>query len=213
MADKKLDVEIDLESVEIESSALREPEAQRLFKCELIWPKVGTASRSAALPITLQKGRWTAEGRPWLECVVTKDSIQGRIGITVGVTGRISDALSSFFSRTSGASIAKIVAGVIGGFGPDLVGDLLAAPLNAASKAMAKDRQPETLYRAAIDFETSSLPSNGAPLKLELPLLAVEDVMKRAAKPAPKQVGAATMKKLVAKGSKVGTCVITIRAL
>ena len=102
---------------------------------------------------------------------------------------------------------------MIGGFGPDLVGDLLAVPLNAASKTIAKDYQPEMLYKAAIDFDASSLPADGSPLRLELPLLAVDDVSKRVKKPAPKQVGAATMKKLVSRGSKVGTCAISIRIL
>ena len=213
MAEKKVDGEIVLKRVEIDEKALKDADSCRLFQCELIWPRVGTASRSSSLAIELAKGKWSSEGRLWSESVVTKDSIQGRIGIAVGVTGKVSDSIVAYFARTAGSSLVKLVAGMVGDFATGLAGDLLSLPIAAAAKAVAKEPQPEMLYKAAIDFDTATLPAAGESIELELPLVAAEDISKVIRKTTPKGSGASTTRKIARKGDKVGTCAFSIKVL
>ncbi len=212
MAEKKLDVEISLDAIEVNEKALADAKAKRLFQCNLIWPKVGTALRSASLAIELDKGKWTSAGKPWHECVVTKDSVQGRIGIAVGLTGKVTDGLASLFARTAGASTLKLLAGIVGDIAPGLPGDILSLPISAATKTISKEKAPEMLYKAAIDFDTATLPAAGESMRLEFPLLATQDIIKVTNVPSPKQ-SRSKQTKLAKKGDQIGTCAITVKVL
>ena len=213
MAEKKTDVEILLESVEIDVKALADSGGKRLFRCELVWPRVGTASRSASLPVELEKGKWSAEGRLLLERIVMRDSIQGRIGLVAGLTGKVSDTLASYFARTTGASAVKLAAEIAGDLLPGMGGDFLAAPLAALSKTVAKEPETDFAFRAAVDFDASSLPANGGTLRLELPLVAARDISKSVRRTMPKGPSASSVRRLVAKGAAVGRCTLSLRAL
>ena len=212
MAEKKFDVEICLEGIEVKEKALKDAEAKRLFQCNLIWPKVGTAMRSASLPVALEKGRWSSKGRPWHECVVAKDSVQGRIGIAVGLTGKVEDGLISLFARTAGSSMVKLLAGLVESAAGGLPGDILSLPISAATKVVSKEKEPEMLYKATIDFDTATLPASGESIRLEFPLIATEDIAKASDVPSPKQ-SRTKRTKLAKKGDQIGSCAISIRIL
>lgn len=212
MAEKKCDVEICLESIEVDAKTLKDADAKRLFQCNLIWPKIGTAMRSSSLAVVLDKGKWSSEGRPWHECIVTKDSIQGRIGIAVGLTGKITDGLASLFSRTAGASAVKLLAGLVGDAASGLPGDILSLPISAATKVISKEKEPEMLYKATIDFDTAALPAAGGTMRLEFPLQATGDIAVIANVPSPRQTRAKRTR-LAKKGERIGVCTIAVTVL
>ncbi|MGI6496760.1 MAG: hypothetical protein ACOX5G_11890 [Kiritimatiellia bacterium] len=216
MAEKKIDVEVTLESVQIAPKALKSPTGPRLFQCTFLWPRIGAAARAVSIPITLAKdGTWSAADHPWTETLLCKDSLQGRFGVVLGVTGRVPDSVAASFGRALASGAVRLMAGFADdAAGGGLLGDFFGLPFSAGAKTAAKDSPPAAVYGATGDFDAAALPAPGDTYCLELPLVANEAVEKNAARSGPRKSSSVTARRVLAKkGETVGRCVLALKVL
>ena len=108
-AKQKTDLEITLARVQMPSLG-RTGSHQHVVTVELIYPRIGVASKSSAKTIVLKNGICEADLLPWTRKICFKESVEGSFGVHVTVSER--DRKSVVGGKSVGISV-----GVGGGRG------------------------------------------------------------------------------------------------
>jgi len=161
MASVKRTLEILLHSVSIPAMTVDlDGKSSHLVTAGLIWPRVGVAKKSSALPCTLEKGYVDCEPLNWGKRIVFKEAVEGRFALEVGVTEDLDDEeLEKFLRSFLGSALA---------FGADaaaplmpLVGALASAPLEYLGKEIAKYPGPATIAEGLAELDAADFPAVG----------------------------------------------------
>ena len=169
-SDKKT-VEILFEEARITALPERRlPLSRNLVTVELIWPKVGTAKKSASREVRFRKGVFDFTAEQWAKRCVFREEIDGHCGIVVSVSvTAVSLALTvRLYKRYHTAKAilkegADIATSAMVGYS-----DIAQAPLDALATMVGEKSVPESIAQGVIDFD--DLPSDGETRQVVVPL-------------------------------------------
>lgn len=165
----KTAVEITLKSFEMTSlPEKRLPISRNLLTVELIWPKVGTARKSATRQITMKKGKCDFTVEPWAKRVMFREEIDGHTAFAVSLAEPVTmQKLHRLLQLTAKAALKE---------GADMVdaalmsyGDIAAAPVDALASMVAEKDAPRVIAQGVLDFD--DLPGPGEEKKVTITLL------------------------------------------
>jgi hypothetical protein len=210
MAEPKRDIEVTLAEVALTATGQRAGLTRHVLGAGLLWPRVGTARKSATMELQLQQGAWSAAGRSWPERMLFKESVQGRFAFSLTLTEALTDAAAERFMRALAGQLLKLTGERVEDLDvATLAGNFAAFPLNYLAKAVLKEKAPATLAAGVIDLETGALAA-GARILWEVPLTAPAGIYRtvqrrsgRAARPVRED--------LVPAGGAVGRAVVEAR--
>ena len=149
----KTSVEIILKSFSMTSlPEKRLPISRNLLTVEMIWPKVGTARKSATRQITMKKGKCDFSSEPWAKRVMFREEIDGHTAFAVSLAepGTM-QKLHRLLQLTAKAALKE---------GADMIdaalvsdGDIAAAPVDALATMVAEKDAPRVIAQGVVDFD------------------------------------------------------------
>lgn len=171
MAMKNSKVTVEILLVKAELTGLPE---SKLLKCrnlgtvDLIWPKVGTARKSAAREMAFRKGKIDFTREEWAKRCIFREEIDGHCGVAVSISESVSVQKLRRWARLTARAILKEGADVVGsamvGYG-----EIAAAPIDALATLVGEKDAPKSIAQGIVDLTT--LPLAGETIQLEVPLI------------------------------------------
>ncbi|MDD5707108.1 MAG: hypothetical protein PHR35_14385 [Kiritimatiellae bacterium] len=169
----KREIEVTLAEVTLTATGKPLSRTRHMLSAGLIWPRLGTARKSTALPVRLDRGTLPGAPLPWSQRVLFKEGVEGHFAFEVALTEALSDAAVEAFMRALSGHLLKLATGRIEEMEPPtLSGNLAALPLSYLAKTVLKERAPATLASGALDLDASSLPPSGQSVRWTIPLTA-----------------------------------------
>ena len=164
----KTTVEITLKSLSITSLPERRlPISRNLLTVELIWPKAGTARKSASRQIVMKKGKADFTAEPWAKRILFREDIDGHTAFAVSLAEPVTlQKLRRLLQLTAKATLKE---------GADMIdaalvsyGDIAAAPVDALATMVAEKEAPRIIAQGVLDY--SDLPGTGETREVTVPL-------------------------------------------
>ena len=141
--------------------------SRNLLTVELIWPKVGTARKSAAREVKFRKGAIDFTSEPWAKRCVFREEIDGHCGIAVSVSEPVSVQKLKRWAKLTAKAILKegadIATSAMVGYG-----DIAAAPIDALATMVGEKDAPESIAQGVVDYD--QVPAPGGTQLLTIPL-------------------------------------------
>ena len=131
--------------------------SHNLLSVDLVWPRTGVASKSAACELALKLGKAAFGERTWCEGVLFREEVEGHCGFAVSVTEPVTLQKLRRFLRLTAKFALK--AGKV---------EMLAAPMDALSAMVAEKDAPKVTARGFADL--AELPAEGEETVVEVPL-------------------------------------------
>jgi len=213
MASVKRTLEILLHSISIPTMTVDlDGKSSHLVTAGLIWPRVGVAKKSSAVPCALEKGRVDCEKLNWGKRILFKETVEGRFALEVAITEDLDDEeLEKFLRSFLGSALA---------FGADaaaplmpLVGALATAPLNYLGKEIAKYPGPETIAEGLAELDASDFPDVGEERLLTVQLRTAKAIYAAKARRGNDRTRAPSRKLVLDKGVPNGEVAFLIRTI
>lgn len=144
------------------------PLSRNLLTVDLIWPKVGTARKSASREVRFKKGLVTFDSEPWAKRCVFREEIDGHCGVAVSVSEPVSVQKLKRWAKLTAKAVLKegadVVASAMVGYG-----DIAAAPIDALATMVGEKDAPQSIAQGVIDY--AKLPSAGETQLVVVPLI------------------------------------------
>ena len=141
--------------------------SRNLLTVELIWPKVGSARKSAAREVKFRKGAIDFTAEPWAKRCVFREEIDGHCGIAVSVSEPVSVQKLKRWAKLTAKAILKegadIATAAIVGYD-----DIAQAPIDALATMIGEKDAPASIAQGIIDYD--SLPEPGETQLVTIPL-------------------------------------------
>lgn len=145
----------------------RLPISRNLLTVELIWPKVGTARKSATRQITMKKGKCDFSAEPWAKRILFREDIDGHTAFAVSIAEPVTlQKLRRLLQLTAKAALKE---------GADMIdaalvsyGDIAAAPVDALATMVAEKEAPKVIAQGVLDY--GDLPGAGETREVTIPL-------------------------------------------
>lgn len=141
--------------------------SRHLGTVDLVWPKVGTAKKTASRQMALRLGKADFTSEPWAKRVLFREEIDGHCGIAVALTETLTVQRIKKYLRLVAKYALKegsdIVASAFVGYG-----DLASAPVDALVAMAGSTEAPKTIAQGVVDF--CDLPAAGETRTVEIPL-------------------------------------------
>jgi len=141
--------------------------SRHLGTVDLIWPKVGTAKKSASRQMDLRLGKADFTGEPWAKRVLFREEIEGKCGIAVSLTDTLTiQKIRKYLKLVAKYALKEgsdIVAASVAGYG-----DIASAPVDALVAMVGPSDAPKTIAQGVIDF--TELPAEGEVKTVDVPL-------------------------------------------
>lgn len=137
---------------------------------ELIYPRVGVASKSTTQTVVFKKGLFDADDLSWTQKICFKEGVEGNFGLHVTV--------SETLTATQMRKIARFIAGKSLDIGADVVEDAIPTPiideiakqpLLYASKQLLAATKAKTIVEGFLDLNASMFANE--PSVITVPLL------------------------------------------
>ena len=141
--------------------------SRNLLTVELIWPKVGSARKSASRQIVMKKGRCDFTAEPWAKRILYREEIDDHCGIAVSLTEPVSVQKFRRLVRLTEKLVLKEGAEMISALCL-AYGDIASAPVSALAMMVGEKEAPKLIAQGVIDY--SSLPGAGEEQEVTLPL-------------------------------------------
>lgn len=167
------DLELTLTSLDIPSLG-KTPVSEHLLTAELLWPRSNIASRVNEKKIMLRLGSFR-QAASWCERILFKETFEGKFGLRLDVSIPLSHKQLQDFLQDMAGNALKIGANTLDDTIPG--GDYAVMPLTYLSKELLKIRKPALQCAGTLDLDTA-LFTPGAPLPVQMPLLAVRDLIR-----------------------------------
>lgn len=143
------------------------PLSRNLVTVELIWPKVGTARKSASREVRFKKGVVDFAAEEWAKRCLFREEIDGHCGVAVSVSEPVSVQKLKRWAKLTAKAIMKEGADVVSSM---LVsyGDVAAAPIDALATMVGEKDAPQAIAQGIVDYD--KLPAPGETQLLTIPL-------------------------------------------
>lgn len=142
--------------------------SRNLLTVDLIWPKVGTARKSASRQVVMKKGRCDFTAEPWAKRVLFREEIDDHCGIAVALTEPVSLQKLRRLVRLTEKLVLKEGAEMIGALCL-AYGDIASAPVSALAVMAGEKEAPKLIAQGVIDY--SELPVAGEAKEVTIPLI------------------------------------------
>ena len=141
--------------------------SRNLLTVDLVWPKVGTARKSASRQIVMKKGLCDFTAEPWAKRILYREEIDDHCGIAVSLTEPVSVQKLRRLIQLTEKLILKEGAEMIDAMCLSY-GDIAAAPVTALATMAGEKDAPKLIAQGLIDY--SDLPAAGETKVVEIPL-------------------------------------------
>ena len=167
-AKQKTDLEITLARVQMPSLG-RTGSHQHVVTVELIYPRIGIASKSSAKTVVLKNGVCEADRLPWTRKICFKESVEGSFGVHVTISERL--------SATQMRKVMRFIAGKSLDIGADAVEDAIpmpvvdeiaVQPLIYLSKQLLTTTQTKIIAEGYLDLKAAQF--SDTPSLISIPL-------------------------------------------
>ncbi|HRR34070.1 MAG TPA: hypothetical protein P5026_08235 [Kiritimatiellia bacterium] len=212
MGQVKRTLEITLHSIHIPvTGAGLDTTTSHLLTAELVWPRTGTARKSASQSITLRKGSAELAALNWGRRILFKENVEGRFALAVTVTESLDDEeLEKILRFWAGAALGIGAEAADDAAGP--LGDLAAAPLKYAAKAVAKYPGASLLVEGLAELDAADFPTSGGERLLTVRLAAARTLL-RVSRRTVNSRSRVSRKTLLEKGADNGAVTLSVRSL
>lgn len=213
MAQPKKEIEVRLVSVKMESSAKLPKKTNNVFVCRMPWLRTGIELRDGSQKLKLESGKWSAEKRPWHERILLKETVQGTFSVVAVLSNPVTDSAFAKFTGNAAYYVVKALASLADkAFPAGALGDFASGPLEALAKSVTDAPGVKDGFAGSAEFSSADLPPSGETMTLEIPLLAVDNVVdfsERTTKGSSRTV----RKTILKAGERAGTCVVELEVL
>ena len=171
---QKTDLEVTLARVQMPSLG-KTGTHQHVITVELIYPRLGVASKSSAKTIVLKNGVCEADLLPWTRKICFKEAVEGNLGVHVTISERL--------SATQMRKVMRFIAGKSLDIGADAVEDAIpmpvvdeiaVQPLIYLSKQLLTTTQAKIIAEGFIDLKASQF--SDTPSLISVPLLSCRKI-------------------------------------
>ena len=177
---KRRVLEVKLEKAHLDATGLAgSRKEQRMVRASLIWPRAAISERLAYKTLEITDGAVDMTSKDWTSRILFKEPVEGRIGISVGISVPVTDAQVKKFYGYVGSSLLKLVGSESSSaISSSIVGGLLKAPLyGLASMVTSLSKEsPAIVAEGVVDLQSNSLKATGKARKITVPLLASRTV-------------------------------------
>lgn len=143
------------------------PLSRNLGTVDLIWPKVGTARKSASREMTFRKGKVDFTAEPWAKRCLLREEIDSHCGLAVSISEPVSVQKIRRWAKLTAKAILKegadVASSAMVGYG-----DVAAAPIDALATMVGEKDAPVSIAQGVIDLD--DLPAEGAAKTVSIPL-------------------------------------------
>lgn len=141
--------------------------SRNLGSVDLIWPKVGTARKTATREMVFRKGKADFRSEPWVKRCVMREEIDGHCGIAVSISEPVSVQKLRHWAKLTAKAVLKegadMVESAMVGYG-----EIASAPIDALATMVGEKEAPVAIAQGAVDvFE---LPESGEEREMKIPL-------------------------------------------
>ena len=212
MGQVKREVEITLHSIHIPvTGAGLDITTSHLLTADLVWPRTGTARKSASQSCTLREGAAEFAAANWGRRILFKETVEGRFALAVTVSESLDDEeLEKILRFWAGAALGVGAGAVEGAAGP--LGAIAAAPLEYAAKAVAKYPGASLLVEGLAELDAADFPPSGGERLLTVRLVAARKLL-RVTRRTVNSRSRVTRKILLEKGADNGDVTLSVRTL
>ena len=171
---QKTDVELTLARVQLPSLS-KTGAHQHVVTVELIYPRIGVASKSAAKTILMKNGLCEADLLPWTKKICFKESLEGNFGIHVTVSERLtSTQMRNMMRFIAGKSLDIGADAVEDAIPMPVVDEIAVQPLIYLSKQLLSTTQAKIIAEGFIDFNAARF--SDTPTLVSVPLLSCRKI-------------------------------------
>lgn len=156
--------------VEAELTSLPEKKlllSRNLLTVDLIWPKVGSARKSASREVKFKLGAAEFTSELWAKRCVFREEIDGHCGVAVTVSEPVSIQKLKRWAKIVAKAVLKegadVTQSAFAGYG-----DIAAAPIDALATMVGEKDAPRAIAQGMIDY--AELPEPGETQLLVIPL-------------------------------------------
>lgn len=144
------------------------PLSRNLVTVDLIWPKVGSARKSASREVKFKSGAVDFTAEQWTKRCLFREEIDGHCGIAVSVSEPVSVQKLKRWAKLTAKAILKegadLATSAMVGYG-----DIASAPIDALATMVGEKDAPESVAQGVVDYD--QLPADGEKQLLVVPLL------------------------------------------
>ena len=141
--------------------------SRNLLTVDLIWPKVGTARKSASRQIVMKKGLCDFTSEPWAKRVLYREDIEDHCGIAVSLTEPVSIQKLRRLVQLTEKLILKEGAEMVDALCLSY-GDIASAPVTALATMVGEKDAPKLIAQGLIDY--FDLPAAGEEKEVIIPI-------------------------------------------
>ena len=171
---QKTDLEVTLARVQMPSLG-KTGAHQHVVTVELIYPRIGVASKSSAKTVVLKNGVCEADRLPWTRKICFKESVEGSFGVHVTISERL--------SATQMRKVMRFIAGKSLDIGADAVEDAIpmpvvdeiaVQPLIYLSKQLLTTTQAKIIAEGYLDLKAAQF--SDTPSLISIPLFSCRKI-------------------------------------
>ncbi len=214
-ARNKKEIELLLDRIELGGlPALKN--GMHIVTMELICPRPMVASKAFSRPYKFEKGALDCGGSPWVKRIFFKESVEYRFGLSVKVSGNVTDAYVAAFFRYFAGALLGIGGDVAEAAAGGLAGDVAAIPFDYAKKKLVSSSSataPKVVLEGAVDLLPEELEDS---MEIAVPLCTLGALYKteKTGHHGPRSEAPAAARRLVAAaGSEAGKAFVRLNCL
>ena len=171
---QKTDLEVTLARVQMPSLG-KTGAHQHVVTVELIYPRIGVASKSSAKTVVLKNGICEADRLPWTRKICFKESVEGSFGVHVTISERL--------SATQMRKVMRFIAGKSLDIGADaeedaipmpVVDEIAVQPLIYLSKQLLTTTQAKIIAEGYLDLKAAQF--SDTPSLISIPLFSCRKI-------------------------------------
>lgn len=140
--------------------------SRNLLTVDLIWPKAGSARKSASRQIVMKKGVCDFTAEPWAKRILYREEIEDHCGIAVSLTEPVSIQKLRRLVQLTEKLVLKEGAEMIDAMCLSY-GDIASAPVTALATMAGEKTAPKLIAQGVIDY--SDLPAAGEEREVAIP--------------------------------------------
>ncbi|MBN2301027.1 MAG: hypothetical protein JXN60_00790 [Lentisphaerae bacterium] len=173
-------LELTLDEVDLSQVGGRRGVGDHLITARLIWPRPLIAERIALRTVELSCGKADWTSKAWCERVLFKETVEGRLGIEISVSERVSKGHAAEFMSFAGSAVNKLAASeLIAASDSVIAGRLWAVPFNYLANVagqQTKESSLSVIARGVFDLGTDEPTKAGEWFDIVVSMIAPSEI-------------------------------------
>lgn len=211
---KKHALEITLHSIQIPVPGVSlKKKSTHLLTATLIWPRLGVPKKASTQSVALEKGSADFDTINWGKKILFRENLEGRCALALTITENLEFEELEKFLRFWAKTLLGITSHAVdAAVGP--LGDLAAAPIDYASKVVAKYPGAALLADGMVELDADEFPPPGSSRLITVRMTAARRLVRATKHRATAKLPARTTNKVLLKqGDDNGEITLHITSL